>query len=82
MDHSKLVILKTFASRPEVDVAKSALASAGIDSVTEADTAGHMREHLAWSGAGFHLLVHQDDAQAALEFLSAPSGQTTEDTGP
>jgi hypothetical protein len=73
MDQTKLVILKTFASRPEVDVAKSALASAGIDSFVEADTAGHMREHLAWSGPGFHLLVHQDDVQDALDFLSAPT---------
>lgn len=74
MDRTKLVIVKTFASRPEIDVAKSALASAGIDSFVEADTAGHMREHLAWSGiAGFRLLVRDVDAQAALDFLSAPA---------
>jgi hypothetical protein len=72
MHHSDLVVVKTFGSRPEVDIAKSALASAGIDAIIEADTAGRMREHLAWSGiAGFRLLVRQEDLQAALDFLTA-----------
>jgi hypothetical protein len=75
MDHSKLVVLQTFGSRPEIDVAKSALASASIDAIIEADTAGHMREHLAWSGIGFRLLVHEDDAAAARDFLAASAGQ-------
>jgi len=53
MQHSELITVKTFGSRPEVDIAKSALASAGIDAIIEADTAGRMREHLAWSGLDF-----------------------------
>jgi F420-dependent methylenetetrahydromethanopterin dehydrogenase len=71
MEHRELVVVKTFGSRPEVDVAKSALASAGIDAIIEADTAGRMREHLAWSGIGFRLLVRADDAEAARDFLAA-----------
>ena len=71
MEHRELVVVKTFGSRPEVDVAKSALASAGIDAIIEADTAGRMREHLAWSGIGFRLLVRADDAEAARDFLTA-----------
>ena len=71
MEHRELVVVKTFGSRPEVDVAKSALASAGIDAIIEADTAGRMREHLAWSGSGFRLLVRADDAEAAHDFLAA-----------
>jgi len=54
-----------------VDIAKSALASAGIDAIIEADTAGRMREHLAWSGLGFRLLVRADEAEAARDFLAA-----------
>jgi hypothetical protein len=30
-----------------------------------------MREHLAWSGIGFRLLVRADDAEAARDFLTA-----------
>jgi len=71
MEHGELVVVRTFGSRPEVDVAKSALASAGIDAIIEADTAGRMREHLAWSGLGFRLLVRADDAEAARGFLTA-----------
>ena len=36
----------------------------------QADTAGGMREHLAWSGTGFRLLVREHDARAALEILT------------
>jgi len=70
MQHPELVIVKTFGSRPEADIAKGALASAGIDAMIQADTAGGMREHLAWSGTGFRLLVREDDARAALEILT------------
>ena len=39
----------------------------------QADTAGGMREHLAWSGAGFKIFVREEDASAARELLaSAP----------
>jgi hypothetical protein len=70
MQHPDLVIVKTFGSRPEADIAKGALASAGIDAMIQADTAGGMREHLAWSGTGFRLLVREDDARAALDVLT------------
>jgi hypothetical protein len=71
MQHPELVVVKTFGSRPEADIAKGALASAGIDAMIQADTAGGMREHLAWSGTGFRLLVREDDARAALEVLTS-----------
>jgi len=79
MKQPELVLLKTFGSRPEVDVAKSALASAGIDSIIEADTAGRMREHLAWSGIGFRLFVRADDAEAARNFLAAAAESSASD---
>lgn len=53
MQNPKLVIVRSCASRPEADLAKGALEDAGIPAMIQADTAGGMREHLAWSGAGF-----------------------------
>ena len=79
MQHPELVIVKTFGSRPEADIAKGALASAGIDAVIQADTAGGMREHLAWSGTGFRLLVREDDARAALEILTPANEASVND---
>ena len=79
MQHPELVIVKTFGSRPEADVAKGALASAGIDAMIQADTAGGMREHLAWSGTGFRLLVRKDDARAALEILTPANEASVND---
>ena len=72
MDHTKLVVIQTYASRPGADLAKGALEDAGIQAMVQADTAGGMREHLAWSGAGFKLLVREEDAIAAREMLTSP----------
>ena len=72
MDHTKLVVLQTCGSRPEADLAKGALEDAGIQAMVQADTAGGMREHLAWSGAGFKILVREEDAIAAKDILSSP----------
>jgi hypothetical protein len=40
--------------------------------MVQADTAGGMREHLAWSGARFKILVREEDATAAREVLAPP----------
>ena len=76
MQHSDLVIVQTFGSRPEADLAKGVLDAEGIDALIQADTAGRMREHLAWSGAGFRLLVREEDAAAAREILAPPASDT------
>src|SRR5437660_9570219 len=72
MDRSKLVVVDRFASQVEADLAKTALESAGIDAMIQADRAGGMRDHLAWSGFGFKLLVRDEDAAAAQEVLHPP----------
>ena len=41
----------------------------------QADTAGRQRDHIAWSGAGFKLLVREEDAADARELLDAPSAE-------
>jgi hypothetical protein len=72
MPDPKLVIVQTFGSQMDADMAKSALEAASIDAMIQADTAGGMRPHLAWSSSGFKLLVREEDAAAAREVLEAP----------
>jgi hypothetical protein len=72
MDRSKLTVIDRFASQVEADLAKSALESAGIDAMIQADRAGGMRDHLAWSGLGFKVLVREEDAAEAHDVLQPP----------
>ena len=72
MDEANLIIVGSFGSEPEAEIAKSALEAAGIDAMIQADTAGGMRPHIAWSGSGFKILVREEDATAAREILEAP----------
>lgn len=72
MDRSKLAVVDRFASQVEADLAKSALESAGIDATIQSDRAGGMRDHLAWSGLGFKILVREEDAAEAHEVLQPP----------
>ena len=69
MDQSKLVVVQAFGSQVDANLAKSELASAGIDSMIQADTVGGMRPHIAWSGLGFKVLVREEDAEMAREVL-------------
>jgi len=68
----KLVVVRSCGSRAEAELAKGALEEAGIKAIIQADTAGGMREHLAWSGAGFKILVREDEAIAARDALVSP----------
>jgi cell division protein FtsN len=70
MRHSSLVVVQAFGTQAEADLAKSMLDSAGIDAMIQADRAGGMRDHLAWSGFGFKVLVREEDANAAREALN------------
>jgi Putative prokaryotic signal transducing protein len=73
MQHPKLVVIQSYGSRPEADLAKGALEDAGIQAMIQADTAGGMREHLAWSGAGFKILVREEEASVARDVLTPPA---------
>ena len=70
MQHTKLIVVQSYGSRAEADLAKGALEDASIQATIQADTAGGMREHLAWSGAGFQILVREEDATLARDVLS------------
>jgi hypothetical protein len=72
MPYSNLVVVQAFATQIDADIAKSVLESAGIDAMIQADRAGGMRDHLAWSGFGFKVLVRDEDAAAAGEVLHPP----------
>lgn len=69
MRHSALSVVQAFGTQVEADLAKSMLESAGIDAMIQADRAGGMRDHLAWSGLGFKVLVRAEDASAARDVL-------------
>ena len=71
MDHTKLVVVQSYGSRPEANLAKGALEDAGIQAMVQADTAGGMRKHLAWSGAGFRIRVREEGATAARDVLTS-----------
>jgi hypothetical protein len=65
MSDSELVVVQTFGSRQEADVAVSALDAAGIEAIVQADTGGGMYRAMAWAGVGFQVLVRRDDAETA-----------------
>lgn len=72
MHYSNLVVVQAFGSQGEADLAKSVLESAGVDAMIQSDRAGGMRDHLAWSGFGFKVLVREEDAAAARDLLTPP----------
>jgi hypothetical protein len=81
MRYAELAVVMTFGSRPEAELAKSTLEAAGIDAMIQADTVGGMREHLAWSGDGFRVLVREEDLAAARDVLNPASSPSIDDHG-
>ena len=69
MPDETLVVVHTFSSRPEADIAASALEAAGIDAMIRADDGGGMRPAMAWAGVGFEVIVRESDLEAAREIL-------------
>jgi len=72
MPNDDLVVVQSYATEGEAEVAKGVLESSGIGAMIQADTAGRMREHLAWSGLGHRVLVREEDAAAARSLLAVP----------
>ena len=62
-----LVVIRTFLTAVDAELARGALEAAGIDSMIRADDCGGLRPHL-WMG-GVELLVRADDAAQAEEVL-------------
>ena len=78
MDHSELVVLRTFLNDIDAQLAKSALEAAEIESMVRADDAGGMRPHL-WVGAGVELVVRAEDVERANEILGDEPGAVPEE---
>ena len=72
MSQSDLVVVQSYATEGEAEIAKGVLESSGIDAMIQADTAGRMRLHLAWGGLGHRVLVREEDAAAARSVLALP----------
>ena len=72
MEDAKLIVVESCGSRPQAELIRGALEEAGILAMIQGDTAGGMREHLAWSGAGFQILVRDEDSTAARDLLAPP----------
>ena len=64
-----LVVVQSFGSAPEAELAKSVLQAAGIDAMIQADSVGGMRPHVAWASGGYKVLVREEDAQDAAALL-------------
>jgi hypothetical protein len=72
MSDADLIVVATFSTPQEADLAKSALDAAGIDAMIRADSAGGMRPSLAWAG-GVQVIVRAADVSAAREILNIPA---------
>ena len=72
MADNAIVVVQSFTTEAEAQIAKGLLKSSGIDAMTRADTAGRMRDHLAWSGLGHQVLVREEDLAAAKKVLASP----------
>ena len=72
----ELVVVGTFSSRPEADVAKSALDAAEIQSMVLGDDAGGVQPGL-WEGRGVAVVVNRSNEQAAREILKGYGDPTS-----
>jgi hypothetical protein len=72
MSQNNLVVVQSYGTESEAEMAKGLLETSGIDAMIQADTAGRMREHLAWSGLGHRVFVREEDAAAARGILCLP----------
>jgi hypothetical protein len=63
-----LVVVHTFNTRPEAEMAKSALDAAGIDAMVMADDAAGIQPGL-WEGRGVAIVVNRENEQAARDIL-------------
>jgi len=70
MSDTDLVVVHTFNSRPEADVARSALEAAGIESMVLGDDAGGTQPGL-WEGRGVAVVVNRENETAARQILES-----------
>jgi hypothetical protein len=69
MTDADLVVVHSFGTRQEADVALSALEAAGIDAIVQGDTAGGQYPAVV-NLRGFRITVRAEDAPAARDILN------------
>jgi len=67
-DHPQLVVVRTYTSHVEADLARTALEAAGIESMFTSDDEGRQSPGLGFT-RGTALLVRSEDAEDADEIL-------------
>ena len=75
MAQSELVVVHTFKSRPEAELAHSALEAAGIESIVLADDAGGVQPGF-WESEPVRVLVRAEnlrEARAILDTTAKPA---------
>lgn len=76
------VLVKSFGSRAEAELAKGLLSTRGIECHIQADDVAGLRPHLALT-LGVKLLVHAEDLEAAKRLLETDESRwLDEDDGP
>ena len=73
MRDTNLIVVQAFDREWEAEMAKSALKSAGIDAMIQADSVAGAHPDLAWVTGGFKVLVREEDAAAARDVLGPPA---------
>ena len=68
LDDVELVVVRTYSTVVDAELAKTALESVGIDSMVRSDNEGSQSPGLTFS-RGAELLVRQDDVEAAEDIL-------------
>jgi hypothetical protein len=68
-DHPELVVVRTYPSHVDADLARTALEAAGIESMVGSDDQGGQSPGLAFT-RGIALLVRSEDLKDAEEILS------------
>jgi len=68
MVDEELVAVRTYLTRIDAELARTALEAGGIESMIRSDDAGGLRPHL-WMG-GIALLVRQEDLERAERLLT------------
>src|SRR5262245_63502441 len=68
IDHPQLVVVRTYPTHVDADLARTALEAAGIESMVESDDQGGQYPGLAFI-RGIALLVRTEDVQAADEII-------------
>jgi hypothetical protein len=67
----RLICIKTFAHRFEADIALSFLEAQGIPALIAAQDLAATSPHLMLAAGGAQLLVREEEAAVALEYLDA-----------